>query len=196
MLLTLPAKRQAAQAHEKYCEDYVPVKWLWDHAIKSGQYTNQFWLSLALCIEDQIILLQTFKPPRKSICLLMYHQVVQICNNLSEFRMNAWNVSFDSPDAGAQYAWVCLQALQGMDGYLQAKFGWHQGINATFMRFLTRTMADELAMELKSNINKLEKQLKLISEKVEALATKKLYHDLDAKLEGVIHTNNLKKKAG
>ncbi len=105
-------------------------------------------------------------------------------------------MSFDSPDAGVRYAWVCLIALQCMDGYLQAKFGWHQGINATFMRFLMQTMADQLAMGLKSNVNKLEKQLKLISKKVEALATKKLYHDLDAKLEGAIHTNNLKKKAG
>ncbi len=31
---------QAAQAHKKYCEDYVPVGWLRDHAIKSGQYTH------------------------------------------------------------------------------------------------------------------------------------------------------------
>jgi hypothetical protein len=83
-----------------------------------------------------------------------------------------------------------------MDGYLQAKFGWHQGINATFMRFFMQTMADQLVMGLKSNVDKLEKQLKLISKKVEALATKKSYHDLDAKLEGVIRANNLKKKAG
>ncbi len=126
----------------------------------------------------------------------MSHQVIQICNDLSKFQTNAQNVSFDSPDAGARYTWVCLQALQCMDGYLQAKFGQHQGINATFMHFLTQTMADQLAMGLKSNINKLEKQLKLISKRMEALATKKPYHDLDAKLEGVIHTNNLKKKAG
>ncbi len=57
-------------------------------------------------------------------------------------------------------------------------------------------MADQLVMGLRSNVDKLEKQLKLISKKVEALATKNLYHDLDAKLEGVIHANNLKKKAG
>ncbi len=93
-------------------------------------------MSLALYIEDQIILLQAFKLPKKSICLLMSHQVIQICNNLSKFWMNAWNVSFNSPNEGARFAWVCLQALQCMDGYLQAKFGWHKGINTTFMRFL------------------------------------------------------------
>ncbi len=189
------AMTQAAQAHKKYCEEYVPDGWLRDHTIKSGQYTHQFWLSLASYIEDQIILLQTFKLPEKSICLLMSHQVIQIRNDLSEFQMKAQNVSFDSLDAGARYAWVCLQALQCMDGYLQAKFGQHQGINSTFIYFLMQTMADQSAMGLKSNVNKLEKQLKLISKKVEALATKKSYHDLDAKLEGVIHANNLKKKA-
>ncbi len=83
-----------------------------------------------------------------------------------------------------------------MDGCLQAKFGQHQGINATFMHFLMQTMADQLVMGLKSNVNKLENQLKLISKKVEALATKKLYHNLDANLEGVIHAKNLKKKTG
>ncbi len=190
------AMMQAARAHKKYCEDYVPVEWLRDHAIMNGQYTHQFWLSLALYIEDQIILLQTFKLPKKSICLLMSHQVIQICNDLSKFQTNAWNMSFNSLDAGARYAWVCLQALQCMDGYLHAKFGQHQGINTTFKCFLKQTMADQLAMGLKSNVDKLEKQLKSISKKVEALATKKLYHDLDAELEGVIHANNLKKKAG
>ena len=121
---------------------------------------QQFWLSLASCIEDHIILLQMFKLPGKSICLLESHQVIQICDDLSEFRTNARNVGFESRDARAQYTWVCLQALQCMDGYLQAKFGCHQGINATFMQFLTRTMADQSAMDLKSNGEKLEKQVK------------------------------------
>jgi hypothetical protein len=81
----MKAMMQAVQAYTKYCEDYMPVGWLQDLAIKSGQYTHQFLLSLALYIEDQIILLQTFKLPEKSICLLMSHQVIQICNNLSKF---------------------------------------------------------------------------------------------------------------
>jgi hypothetical protein len=31
------AMMQAARAHKKYCEDYMSVGWLRDHAIKSGQ---------------------------------------------------------------------------------------------------------------------------------------------------------------
>ncbi len=57
------------------------------------------------------------------------------------------------------------------------------------MRFLTQMMADQSAMGLKSNVDKLEKQFKSLSEKVDAMATKKSYHDLDAKLEKVIHAN-------
>ncbi len=64
------------------------------------------------------------------------------------------------------------------------------------MRFLILTMADQSSMGLKSSIDKLEKQVKSLTKKVDNLATKKSNHDLGAKLEGVIHTNNLKKKAG
>ena len=187
---------QAVKAHKRYCEDNVPVGWLREHALKSGMFVQQFWLSLASYIEDEIILLQTFKLPEKSICLLMSHQVIQICNDLVEFRTNGRNVSFDSPEVGARYAWVALQSLQCMDGYLQAKFRCHQGINATFMRFLTRTMADQMAVGLKGQIDKLEKQVKALIDKLDLLATKKSFHDIDTKLEGIINANSLKRKSG
>jgi hypothetical protein len=157
---------------------------------------KHFWLSLASYIEDENILLQMFNLPERSICLLMSHQLIQMCNDISKFRTNARNVGFDSPKAGVRYARVGLQALQCMDGYLQAKFKRHQGINSTFMCFLTHTMADQLAMGLKTNVDKLKKQVKSLLEKTDSLATKKSYHDLDAKLELVISANNLKKKAG
>jgi hypothetical protein len=79
------AMTQAVHAHKKYCKDHVPAGWLRDHALRSRQYTHQFWLSLASYIEDKIILLQTFKLPEKSICLLMLHQLIQMCNDISEF---------------------------------------------------------------------------------------------------------------
>jgi hypothetical protein len=41
------AMTQAVCAHEKYCKDHVPTGWLRDHALKSRQYTHQFWLNLA-----------------------------------------------------------------------------------------------------------------------------------------------------
>ena len=89
---------QAVKTHKRYCEDNVPMGWLKEHALKSGMFVQQFWLSLTSYIEDEIILLQTFKLPEKSICLLMLHQVIQICDDLVEFRTNGRNVSFDSPE--------------------------------------------------------------------------------------------------
>jgi hypothetical protein len=121
----------------------------------------------------------------------MSPQMIQMCDDISKYQTNTRNVGFDSPEAGARYAWVGLQALQCMDGYLQAKFKQHQGINSTFMQFLMHTMADQLAMGLKTNVNKLEKQVKSLSEKANTLTTKKSYHDLDMKLELVISPNNL-----
>jgi hypothetical protein len=190
------AMNSAIQVHKKYCETELPAGWVREHALKSGAFTQQFWLSLASYIEDEIILLRGFNLPDKSICLLMSHQIIQILDDLAEFRTNAKNVGFNSTDAGARYAWVALQAMQCMQGYLQAKFRRHQGINATFMRFLTRTMADQSAMGLKADITKLEKQIKTLSDKLDNLATKKSHQDLDAKVEGVINANSLKRKSG
>jgi hypothetical protein len=67
------AMTHAVQAHKKYCEDHVPEGWLQEPALKSRQYTEQFWLSLASYIEDETIFFQTFNLPEKSICLLMSH---------------------------------------------------------------------------------------------------------------------------
>ncbi len=70
------AMTQAVRVHKKYCEDHVLVGWLQEHALKSRQFTEHFWLSLALYIKDEIILLQTFNLLERSICLLMSHQLI------------------------------------------------------------------------------------------------------------------------
>ncbi len=130
------------RAHKKYCEDHILEGWLQEHALKSGQFTERFWMTLASYIKDEVILLQTFSLPERSICLLMSHQLIQMCDDISVFQTNARNAGFDSPKARVRYAWVGLQALQCIDGYLQAKFKQHQGTNSTFMHFLMRTIAD------------------------------------------------------
>ena len=61
------AMNSAIQAHKKYCEMELPGGWVRDHALKSGAFTQQFWLSLASYVEDEIILLQTFKLPEKKV---------------------------------------------------------------------------------------------------------------------------------
>ncbi len=67
-------------------------------------------------------MLSSFNMLEKNICLLMSNQVVQICDDLAEFRSNARNVAVDNLETGAQYAWVTLQSLNCMEGYLKAQF--------------------------------------------------------------------------
>ncbi len=86
------AMTQAVQGYKCYCKDYLPVGWLRDHVIKSRQYTQYFWQHLAHYLEHKIIMLTLFNLLEKSICLLMSHQVVQICKDLHEFRHNANDV--------------------------------------------------------------------------------------------------------
>jgi hypothetical protein len=49
---------------------------------------------------------------------------------------------------------------------------------------------------MKGNIEKVEKLLKTLSDKIEKLATSKLVVDLDAKIEALIAANKLKRKRG
>ena len=138
-------------------------------------------------------MLSSFNMLEKNICLLMSNQVVQICDDLAEFRSNARNVAVDNLETGARYAWVTLQSLNCMEGYLKAQFQRHQGINATFMRFLTRTMANQMAVGSKASMDSLTKQVKKLQDEH---ATAKALEKLGEKLETIIKANNLKRTPG
>jgi hypothetical protein len=134
----------AIACHRQYCMDYVPAGTLQDTALKTAKYTMQFWNALTAYIEDKYTLLLSFKLLPKHVLLLLSNQVVQICDDMFEFRNCATNVDLQNPVAGtSQYAWVTLQALSTMDGYLKEKFCHHQAINSTFIFFLTHHMADQ-----------------------------------------------------
>jgi hypothetical protein len=138
-------------------------------------------------------MLLSFNMLEKNICLLMLNQVIQICDDLAELRSNACNVAADSMETGARYAWVTLQLLNCIEGYLKAQFRCHQGINATFMQFLTRTMADQMAVSMKGTLDALVKRVKKLKDKH---ATANGVQTLDTKLEVIIKANNLKQLAG
>ena len=57
-------------------------------------------------------------------------------------------------------------------------------------------MADQTAVGLKGQVDKLAKQVKLLTNKLDSLATKKSFHDVDTKLEGIINANSLKRESG
>jgi hypothetical protein len=190
------AMTSAVQGHMKYCNKFVPAGLLCGHALKSGQQSQHFWQQLSAYIEDQILLLMPLKLSEKNICLLMSHQVIQVCDDLYKYHHNALNTGPMNLESAACFAWVTLQVLLCMDSYLQACFSRHQGINATFMRFLTQTMADQSAISMKGNIEKVEKLVRTLSDKIKKLAKSKSVVDLDAKIEALITANDLKRKKG
>ena len=57
-------------------------------------------------------------------------------------------------------------------------------------------MADQTAVGLKGQVDKLAKQVKLLTNKLDSLATKKSFHDVYTKLEGIINANSLKRESG
>jgi len=49
---------------------------------------------------------------------------------------------------------------------------------------------------LKGDIDKLAKRVKMLADKIDNVASKKSHQDLDAKVEGIISANSLKRKPG
>ncbi len=193
----------AANRHRQYCQDFVPEGVLRDTAIRTAEYTIQFWNALAAHIEDEYTLLLSFKLLPKHVLLLLSDQVVQICDDMFELRNCANNVDLQNPLATTtRYAWVTLQALGMMDSYLREKFWRHQAINSTFICFLTWHMADQTSVglksmvdSLKSSVAELEKKLKAQESVGSKKVTQDMFNRLESKLENVIKANNLKKYA-
>ena len=95
-------------------------------------------------------MLTSFNLLPKHILLLLSNQVVQICDDISEFRCKAVTTNMSNPLATAsRFCWVTLQAHGCMEAYLKDRFRRHPGINSSFIRFLTRHMADQMAYACK-----------------------------------------------
>ena len=190
--------QRAVQSHHTYCEGYLPPGPLREAAIKTAEVTVLFWTSLAAYIEDEYTLLMSFKLLTKHVLLLLLNQVVQICDDMFEFRNCATNVDLRNPLAAVtRFAWVTLQSLGAMDGYIRAQFRCHQAINSTFIWFLTWHMADQTAVGLKgtvgSTVSELEKKVKTLDTDCSKKITQGMFNCLKSKLETVIAANNLKK---
>ncbi len=185
--------QMAVHRHRKYCDDFVPEGILREMAIKTAEFTLIFWNALVAYIEDEYTLLLSFK-------LLL----VQICDDMFEFRNKAASVDLQSPlSAGTRFAWVTLQALGSMEGYLRDKFRLHQAINSTFICFLTQHMADQTSVGLKGLVDGFEKKITDLSSKVTTLTTacsnkvtQEMFNRLESKMDWIVTNNNLKKPAG
>ncbi len=114
--------------------------------------------------------------------MLLSNQVVQIFDNLFEFRsMASGTDSTKKLAAAAQYAWVTLQALNLMESYLKNKFRHHPAISSTFVCFLTQHMASQSSNSV--GISALTNQVKTLVVNVKSRVTQDQFNKLDSKVE-------------
>ena len=185
----------AVERHHTYCNDQVPVGAVHDMALKTAEYMMWFWHSFVAYLDDKFSMLMSFNLLPKHILLLLSNQVVQICDDISDFHNKAVTTDISNPLAMASwFGWVTLQAHGCMESYLKDRFCRHPDINSSFICFLTHHMANQSAMGLKDSVNALTTRVKKLEDHTGEKITQEMFNKLDAKLEGVITANNLKCK--
>jgi hypothetical protein len=187
----------AIESHMRYCEDYVPDGPVRAAALKSAQATFVFFHTMVAYLDDELAMLTSFNLPPKQTLLLLSNQVVQICEDLFEFRNHPTSVDILNRVATAiRYGWVTLQSQGCMSAYLRDKFRKHPGINSTYMRFLTRNLADQSSIGLKTKLEALAAKVTKVESGLAGAATKAMVEKLDSKQELIIKANSLKRTLG
>jgi hypothetical protein len=172
----------ASRRHRAYCEANISSPELRALAVATAEATVTFWNSFAVYLYDEYTLLTSFNLKVKSVLLLLSNQVVQICDDLFEFRSTASGVdSSNKLAAAASYAWATLQALGVMEGYLKTKFRHHPAISSTFVRFLTQHMASQAGESGGSST--LANQVKALALDVKTRVTQEQLNKLDSKVD-------------
>jgi hypothetical protein len=185
----------AVECHRTYCNDQVPPGVVRDMALKTSEATMRFWHSFVAYLDEEYSMLTSFNLLPKHILLLLSNHVVQICDDMSDQRNKAVTTDISNQLASTcRFGWVTLQAHGCMESYLKDHFRRHPGINSSFIRFLTRHMADQTAMGLKDVVSALTTRVKKVEEQSGGKVTQEMYNRLDAKLETIINANDLKRK--
>ena len=185
----------AVERHRTYCNDQVPPGVVRDMALKTSEATMRFWHSFVAYLDEEYSMLTSFNLLPKHILLLLSNHVVQICDDMSDQRNKAVTTDISNQLASTcRFGWVTLQAHGCMESYLKDRFRRHPGINSSFIRFLTRHMADQTAMGLKDVVSALTTRVKKVEEQSGGKVTQEMYNRLDAKLETIINANDLKRK--
>ena len=137
------AMNLAVERHEVYVQSSGLPAELKEMALKTAELTRAFWLALTTYIDDEYMMLISFKLSPKHVLLLLSNQVVQICDDMFAHRSRGANVDLQDRAAGiTRLAWCTLQAHSVMSSYVAQKFRNHPSISGTFVRFLTRHMTD------------------------------------------------------
>jgi len=94
------------RGHCQYCEDNISDPELRSMALCTAEAASTFWERLVAYVDDEYSLLMSFHLLAKHVLLLLSNQVVQICDDIFEFRGNAANV--DITERAAAAARFCL----------------------------------------------------------------------------------------
>ena len=129
-----------------------------------------------------------YKLSPKNILLLLSNQLVSIlADNIHEYRCKAGRVDLVGNNQGAciRFAWVTLQAQVVMAEYRENKFRNHQSISGAFIRFLTRNMADQSAMGLKSKVEGIDGDVKKLQKEMKDKGSLDSHNKLDSKVQAL-----------
>ncbi len=170
--------------HCQYCDKAFPDRELKELALKTAEATKVFWSQLGTYTDNEHITLMLFNFLSKHILLLLFNQVVKICEDIFKPHSTASNTDIDNSKnlAAARFAWVTLQAHGVMEGYLKDKFRHHRAISGCFVHFLTHHMADQLALGLKSSVKKLETMVKELKAMMATKVSIEAFNKLDSKV--------------
>jgi hypothetical protein len=75
------ALRVGIARHKRYCLDNLPRGILQDHAIKSGEFSLDFFQAFVSHADDEVKMLITLGLAEKQVMLLVSNQLIQICDD-------------------------------------------------------------------------------------------------------------------
>jgi hypothetical protein len=155
-------------------------------ARKTADVAKAWWLELANYLDNEYLMLDSYKLASDQILLLLSQQLVQIFEDIYEVRAPAGNTDITNrSSAVVRYAWATLQAHSVMASYSEAKFRDHRSIAGTFIRFLTRNLVDQSAMGLNSTVTSLQNEVKKLQEELKKRVTVDTFNKLDGKVSAL-----------
>ena len=117
---------QACLNHRQYVEDAGVPDELKKLALLTADLSNRWWVELSSYLDNEYLMLHSYKLATEQILLLLSNQVAQMFEDIYETRVPAANTDITQRSTAAvRYAWVTLRAHTIMAAYRDVKFRDH-----------------------------------------------------------------------
>jgi hypothetical protein len=114
---------QACTNHRQYLDDAGLPEELKSLALKTAELSKLLWMDLANYMDNEYLVLDSYKLASKQILLLLSQQLVQIFEDIYEVCAPAGNMDISNRSlAVVPYEWATLQAHAVMASYREANF--------------------------------------------------------------------------